>query len=120
MLDPEYYLKNGFLERQTNYIALISEYYQKIYKENLPFEITKNNTTDENKQYTCLIDLKTIKFIDSGKSKKDAKYSTSKKLIYGLKKEIWFNLLKIFLVILTFITPTICRVNVTNYVVVSI
>lgn len=43
-----------------------------------------------------------------------------KKLIYGLKKEIWFNLLKIFLVILTFITPTICRVNVTNYVVVSI
>lgn len=31
MLDPEYYLKNGFLERQTNYIALISEYYQKIY-----------------------------------------------------------------------------------------
>lgn len=86
MLDPEYYLKNGFLERQTNYIALISEYYQKIYKENLTFKITKNNTTDENKQYTCLIDLKKVKFIDSGKSKKDAKYSTSKKAYLWLKE----------------------------------
>ena len=76
MLDPHYYLENGF-DESSNYVALVQQWYQLEYEEAPIYEFAEYNGG-----FNCVTRLYNYKFTGSGLTKNEARMEVAK-LLYS-------------------------------------
>ncbi|MCH5151542.1 MAG: ribonuclease III family protein [Clostridiales bacterium] len=79
MLDPHYYLENGF-DESNNYVALVQQWYQLEYEEAPVYEFVEYNG-----EFNCIAHLYNYKFTGSGLTKNEARMEVAKQLYHYLE-----------------------------------